>query len=268
MTALNGEEGSAVNANSKTFREVAPYWEVARTPEYALSQIEFLNWVFSRAHVRSVIDVACGTGRHAVRLAKLGYEVAALDKSDSMLKEAMRFAKAEGVTVDFRQGSYQAIPFKRKFDGLMCIGSAFNYNMTIEDAIRTLAEFRRVLRKGGKVVIDMVNFLELLPHIDFRQPYSDIYERNGLVMATIIRYKLDELTGAWIHDEFGIVNARGEVQTFHDVSEFRVITYHEFKHCLAHVRGFGSAQCYGNWTDRSPAANGSRYPRLIFVISG
>ena len=58
-----------------------------------------------------ILDVGCGTGRHAIELAKRGYSVTGVDLSDSMLQQAMEKAHGEKVSVNFLKADARELPF-------------------------------------------------------------------------------------------------------------------------------------------------------------
>ena len=62
----------------------------------------------------SILDVGCGTGRHAIELARRGYAVTGLDLSSVMLARAAHAAKAAGVHVDWIHADATQFSFVRK----------------------------------------------------------------------------------------------------------------------------------------------------------
>ncbi len=68
-----------------------------------------------------ILDVGCGTGRHAVELAKRGYAVTGIDLSASQLGTAREKAATEGVRVDFIQRDARDPHFDGEFDVVIMI---------------------------------------------------------------------------------------------------------------------------------------------------
>ncbi len=106
-----------------------------------------------------LLDAPCGHGRHANRLAERGYRVAGLDRSEPFLERARDDATERGVAdrVDYRHGDLRSLPYDdRAFDGVYNLFTSFGF---FDDAQNreVLAEFARVLRPGGRLVMELAN---------------------------------------------------------------------------------------------------------------
>ena len=89
---------------------------------------------------------ACGTGRHAERLAALGHRVIGVDASPAMLD----VARAKVQAADFREGHLQALPVDDASVDLVVCSLALTH---VDDLRPCLDEFARVVRPGGTVVL-------------------------------------------------------------------------------------------------------------------
>jgi len=106
-----------------------------------------------------ILDLACGTGRIAIPLAKRGYEVAGIDIS----RRALDIARSQGPSLDLRHGDMRNLPWDDgSFDAVVNVWTAFGYFETQDDDERVVAEVARVLRPGGVFVIDSINQSALL----------------------------------------------------------------------------------------------------------
>ncbi len=106
-----------------------------------------------------ILDLACGTGRIAIPLARRGFEVAGIDIS----RGALEIARSAAPTLDFRHGDMRELPWDdASFDGVVNVWTAFGYFETQEEDERVVAEVARVLRPGGVFVLDSINQAALL----------------------------------------------------------------------------------------------------------
>ncbi len=98
---------------------------------------------------RTVLDVGCGTGRHALRLAAAGAAVHALDFSEAMLQQARAKPGAESVTF-LSHDLARPLPFPdRSFDRVLC-ALVLDH---VADLTSMFGEFRRVCRPDGFIVV-------------------------------------------------------------------------------------------------------------------
>ena len=96
-----------------------------------------------------VLDLACGTGRHAIAAAQLGADVVAVDRDADALAAAREFARQAGVRVDWQQADLEeAWPDWGLFDAVL----VFNYL----DRPR-FPRAREAVRQGGLIIVE--NFL-------------------------------------------------------------------------------------------------------------
>lgn len=144
-----------------------------------------------------VLDLACGHGRIANRLAERGCEVTGLDATPMFLDLARRDAAARGVSVEYVQGDMRDLPWQRRFDRVLNWFTAFGY---FDDGgcRGVLRQIARVLRPGGLVLLDMNNRDWLARTL---RP-DRVFQRGDDLM--IDRSELRPLTGT-IHTERIIV---------------------------------------------------------------
>ncbi len=109
----------------------------------------------------SVLDLACGHGELANRLAARGCAVTSLDSSAVFLDRARAGAAAAGVSVDYVAGDMRQIPWASRFDRVISWSTAFGYfDDTVNRAV--LDGIVRVLRPGGRLAMDLDNLTRFL----------------------------------------------------------------------------------------------------------
>lgn len=154
-----------------------------------------------------LLDLACGHGRIANRLARRGARVTGLDATPMFLQRAREGAAERGVEVDYVQGDMRSLPFAdASFDRVLSFFTSFGYFSEPENR-QVLAEVLRVLRPGGRLMIDANNLTELLP----RWLPSTVIERDGNLI--IDRAYFDPVTGLASTDR--VVLRDGRTRRFH-----------------------------------------------------
>ena len=105
---------------------------------------------------RKLLEIACGTGRHALELARRGYEIVALDYSADMIAAAERNRQgAAGAQVDFRCADMRALDVpERPFDAIVCLFDSIGYVSTNEALRAVLRGVHAHLRPGGLFVFE------------------------------------------------------------------------------------------------------------------
>jgi ubiquinone/menaquinone biosynthesis C-methylase UbiE len=103
-----------------------------------------------------LIDVPCGYGRHSIPLGRAGYKVTGVDRSAALLEEARRRTGHERWP-KLVQADYRELPFPdASFDAALNLFSSLGF-LGIEEDTRVLAEIGRVLRPGGRLVLESMH---------------------------------------------------------------------------------------------------------------
>jgi SAM-dependent methyltransferase len=116
-----------------------------------------------------VLDVPCGFGRHSVPLARAGYRVTGVDRSQTLVDEARR--RSGEAEPRFVVADYRELPLPdAAFDAALNLFSSLGYLGDEEDT-KVLAEIARVLRPGGRLVLETMHrdlVVRLGPEKDWR----------------------------------------------------------------------------------------------------
>jgi ubiquinone/menaquinone biosynthesis C-methylase UbiE len=206
-----------------------PREDPARTEEEALGAARLAE-VEPPAEV---LDCPCGFGRHASVLARAGYRVTGADRSQPLLDEARR----RGADFELVQADYRELPFPdASFDAVLNLFSALGYTGEEGDA-QALGEFRRVLRPGGKLVIETMHRDRLMRIFQARRwerlPTGYLLEEGSFDQVRAIY----ENTITYIPDD----GPRRELPY-----SMRVYTASELVKMLR-AAGFAEIECYGGF---------------------
>ncbi len=145
------------------FERYADYYdELYGTKDYE-KECDFLEEVFrrfARGPVESILDLGCGTGGHALPLARRGYQVTGVDGSERMLSLARRKALEQEVTgpgsLVFLQSDVKALDLglRQAFDAAIAMFAVFSYLKSDEELAAALAAARRHLKPEALLIFD------------------------------------------------------------------------------------------------------------------
>ena len=111
----------------------------------------------ARASGGPVVELACGTGRIAVPVAKAGIGVIGVDGSAAMLEVAREYARTEGVAelLDLRHGDFREPPISERVSLVLIPFRSLLHMTTEADRLRALTAARELLLPGGRLVFDV-----------------------------------------------------------------------------------------------------------------
>ncbi|MBN2551002.1 MAG: class I SAM-dependent methyltransferase [Anaerolineales bacterium] len=220
------------------------------TPEGAEKQVSFLVQELELNTPMKILDLACGFGRHANRLAALGHRVTGIDLTEGFLELARQDAAVRGAAVDYRQGDMRQLDDVEAFDRVLLIFTAFGY-FDDEQNLLVLKNIAHALKPGGLLIIDTQN----------RDTYLKGYmpdrvtEKEGNLM--IDRHTFDSLTGRLYNRRIVIRNGVRRDKPF----SVRLYNPCEMRDLL-HLAGLEIWKSFGGW-DGQPISTESR--RMIII---
>ena len=127
-----------------------------RDENEARELIRLLHSNLNLSQNSKIIDLCCGQGRHAIRLAEMGYQVIGVDLSRTLL-EAAKYLGKGNTAAKFVQADMRLLPFRKKFDLLLNLFTSFGYFETDEQNVSVFREFQKVLKTGACFVFDYMN---------------------------------------------------------------------------------------------------------------
>lgn len=127
-------------------------------------ELPWLEEQLRLAGARRVLDVACGTGQHALALAERGLEATGVDISPAMVARAKEEAARRGAAARFEVLGFGGLAagLPERFDALLCLGNSIPHLVDAAALAAGLADLRRVLRPGGLVILQQRNFDRVL----------------------------------------------------------------------------------------------------------
>lgn len=118
----------------------------------------------------SILDLACGQGRHALELGRRGHKnVFGLDRSHFLINRARQINNQERLTVSFKEGDARKLPYSDDtFNFVMILGNSFGYFESVDDDVKILREVMRVLKPNGRFLLDVADGDYLRDHFNAR----------------------------------------------------------------------------------------------------
>lgn len=120
-------------------------------------EVDFLVHCFrtyARRPVRQVLDIACGTGPHLMRLAGRGYRMTGLDLSPENIAYLAARARKKGFDADLRVGDMTRFRLPRPVDAAICMQDSQGHLLTNEALLAHLRSVARAVKRGGLYVFD------------------------------------------------------------------------------------------------------------------
>jgi SAM-dependent methyltransferase len=139
----------------------ANYRSLIAWPERIRREAPFLERVLAAAPESSLADLGCGTGEHARHFASLGWRVAGLDSSASMLEAAcdtplppnLSFVQGDLRDADHALGA--------RFGACICLGNTLAFLTSSEELATATAAVQRLLLPGGIFLFQILNYERL-----------------------------------------------------------------------------------------------------------
>ncbi len=165
----------------------------------------FLQARFREYNVRSVLDAACGTGRHALLFATWGLAVTGADLSPTMVETARALAVKQGLPVRFVQAGFGSLAGETgaQYDAVVCLGNSLPHLRNSADLQTALADFCRALRPGGVLVLQNRNYDRILAEKSRFMPLNQYKKgKEETLYLRITDFPVDDQAG---HITFNIV---------------------------------------------------------------
>ncbi len=135
--------------NTKYYHILYQHRDDYEAQVFMTNLVKFLNL----EQKSSILDLACGKGRHSIFLNKLGYTVTGADLSINSIKHADQF---KNETLNFIVQDMR-LPFSFKKDAIFNLFTSFGYFNDDADDVRVLENIKDCLKDNGVAVVDYLN---------------------------------------------------------------------------------------------------------------
>ena len=228
--------------NSKPWHEQDAFWETVepilftqRRWSDASAEVEKIISLLGLQPGMSVLDLCCGVGRYALELARRGFCVTGVDRTQAYLDKASKQAIIEGLKVEFVQEDMRAFCRSDAFDAVMNLFTSFGYFENQEEDRQVAMNIYRSLKVGGVFLIEMMG-KEVLARIFQERTW---HEQDGVL---ILEERKVSRNWSWIENRWIMFkdNSRTELRLSH-----RIYSAIELTSLLTEC-GFVHADVYGD----------------------
>jgi SAM-dependent methyltransferase len=182
----------------------------AYSPAGTKQEIQFICDVLNLDDNARLLDLYCGYGRHAIELAKRGWQVTGIDANQEFLDIARQKALEAGIQVDFFQCDMRDMQYNQQFNAIINMFVAFGYFSDRENYL-VIKKIAQALRPGGYFLIDLLNREWMVrnnlnrywrhPSGEYVLAYKIELQQGIAVMR---RELLNQVTGCKTHAEFAL----------------------------------------------------------------
>ncbi|NHJ48424.1 MAG: class I SAM-dependent methyltransferase [Asgard group archaeon] len=125
--------------------------------EITQNEIKFIKKYLPLSSYQKILDVCCGTGRHSINLAQLGYDVTGIDINNSALQKGKELVNEE-MKINFLLFDMREISsIKSNFDGVLNLWQSFGFfdSKTNESILEQISD---ILVSSGRFILDIFNY--------------------------------------------------------------------------------------------------------------
>ncbi len=250
--------GNETNTNSKDFDfesvfEINDYfyfYDLKRLDERAEIEVKFLIKHLELKPPMKILDLACGHGRHANKLASKGFAVTGVDISKDFIEFAKNEARKLGISVKYMIKDIRKMDFNEEFDRIINMFTSFGYFSDHENFL-ILKNIARALKTGGLFCLDLPNIHNLVKNL---REYL-VTEKGNDIM--IDRNSFDPITCRWYDNRLVIRDGKIKRKPFF----VRIYTYPEIKDLL-HKTGLIIKNVFGDFSGKEFTLDS---PRMIII---
>jgi len=226
--------------------ELAQYYDVMRQYRDYAKECQFAHDLIQKYYpgAKHVLDIACGTGGHAIEMAQRGYDVTAIDKSQDMINIAREKAEKAGVTIDFDCIDVNDLSSIGEFQAAYCLGYTFLYMTNYADVVEFFTTVHEVLSPQGVFLLDFINGWSLIEEFH-RDKF--VYQHEGTTIFQFEQATLKKRERVK-HIEFYylIDHHDGNVKTVFAEEDVRIFFNDEVSMLLSSC-GFGNIESFGDY---------------------
>jgi SAM-dependent methyltransferase len=176
----------------QVFRHYGEYYDTFYHDKAYEEECDFVHEIlrkYAQGPVKTLLEAGCGTGGHAIPMARRGYEVTGFDASAVMIRQAREKAEREGLPISFHVLDIRDFSLGKAFDACTSLFAVFGYLTETADVLAALARIRGHLQRGSVFTFDFWNGLAVLRELPSVRVKT--VERDGRRVIRTVRPELD-----------------------------------------------------------------------------
>jgi SAM-dependent methyltransferase len=250
-----------------TFQMYAKYYDLLYSDKDYTVEARFVSEKIkgNGGEVKSILELGCGTGRHASELVRMDSEVTGIDLSHEMVIQAERRRVGLGYFANkltFLQGDVRAVRIPRCFSSVVSLFHVMSYQVSNNDLLSSIQTAGAHLEAGGLFLFDFwygPGVLSDMPKVRIKRMQDDAIEVVRLA-EPVVRTDLNIVD---VKYEIILRNKlSGIVETVRENHSMRYFFIPELEIALRQV-GFETLNV-GSWLDAEPIA---RNPWCAYIVA-
>ncbi len=234
------------------------FWETfgpemfnAERLQSASTEVDQLTELLKLKQESEILDLCCGIGRHSLALARKGFAVTGLDRTESYIVRARQQVNNEPLSINFIIGDVRRFCQLDSYDAVINMFTAFGYFEDQADDMRVLINAHASLKNGGKLLIDIMG-KEILARIYQEREWHE--SDNGI----FLRESEVDCAWSWIKNRWLLIK---DGKKYEHKFGHRIYSAVELSNLLYRA-GFSQVEVYGS-LDGAPYDHEAQ--RLVLV---
>ncbi|MBN2091902.1 class I SAM-dependent methyltransferase [candidate division KSB1 bacterium] len=144
-------------------KTVAPYSKLALVYDFVMRHVNYREWaafvnrifIKNSEEIRTVLDVACGTGSFLIEFKKFNYDIAGFDFSHEMVQQARFKIRNKGLKIPLWHGNMSQFALQYQFDAIVCLYDSINYLFPVDRLGQFYQACYENLKSSGFLLFDV-----------------------------------------------------------------------------------------------------------------
>ena len=199
----------------------------------------------------SILDLACGHGRHSNYLASLGHKVTGIDNNSRFIQIAIESAKEKELDVNYIDQDILEMDYSEEFDHVLLLFNTLGF-FDKKDNLSLFKKIHKALKPNGKLILDTKNRDHLISELKG----AVITEKNKDMMIDQVQF--DPLTGKTLNERIYIKDGKRHDAPF----SMNSYNFNELEEIFTSC-GFTVKSIFGNWEGMALEKNSKRIIAIL-----